>query len=220
MTQSSQTVSGRMAREVRWDKGPPSLAITEHWNYDNKDFHGRYFWMGPGPRPIEWASIQAGARRFWGEQLHEAVRHYSHAIGVKMVDEMLSDEANRVTLAEDLDQDGLQVGGITHKRGENDGALIAHALDQMQVSMEVLGATGIFRIEDDTNYLGGAARVGASSATSVVDADCRSWDIPNLWIYNGSVFPTVGGVNPALTIQTITPRTAALIDTLGNQSSM
>ena len=36
--------------------------------------------------------------------------------------------------------------------------------------------------------------------TSVVNADCRSWDIPNLWICDGSVFPTVGGVNPSLTI--------------------
>ena len=44
-------------------------------------------------------------------------------------------------------------------------------------------------------------------ATSVVNADCRSWDIPNLWICDGSVFPTVGGVNPSLTIQAIACRT-------------
>nr|WP_244101623.1 GMC oxidoreductase [Burkholderia ambifaria] len=45
-------------------------------------------------------------------------------------------------------------------------------------------------------------------ATSVVDSDCRSWDIPNLWVCDGSVFPTVGGVNPSLTIQAIACRTA------------
>jgi choline dehydrogenase-like flavoprotein len=40
------------------------------------------------------------------------------------------------------------------------------------------------------------------------DADCRTWDIRNLWICDGSVFPTVGGVNPSLTIQAIACRTA------------
>ncbi len=32
--------------------------------------------------------------------------------------------------------------------------------------------------------------------------------MPNLWICDGSVFPTVGGANPSLTIQAIACRTA------------
>ena len=221
MTQSNQAVFGRMAQEVRWNKGPPSLAITEHWNYDdNKDFHGGYCWMGQGPLPIEWASVQTGSRGLWGKRLHEAMLHYNHAIGVKMVGEMLPDEGNQVTLADDVDPYGLRVARITYKWGENDCALIAHALNQMQMSMEAIGATDIFRQEDDTNHLGGTARMGASRATSVVDADCRSWDIPNLWVCDGSVFPTAGGVNPALTIQTIALRTAARIGALASQGSL
>ena len=75
-------------------------------------------------------------------------------------------------------------------------------------SIEAIGAKDMFAQEDDTNHLGGTARMGDDPRTSVVDADCRSWDIPNLWVCDGSVFPTVGGVNPALTIQTIAVRTA------------
>lgn len=46
MTQSNQAVFGTMEQEVRWNKGPPSLSITEHWNYDDrKDFAGGYCWM-------------------------------------------------------------------------------------------------------------------------------------------------------------------------------
>ncbi len=60
---------------------------------------------------------------------------------------------------------------------------------------------------DDTCHLNGTARMGDDPATSVVNADCRSWDIPNLWVCDGSVFPTVGGVNPSLTIQAIACRT-------------
>jgi hypothetical protein len=121
-------------------------------------------------------------------------------IGVKMVGAMLPDEANRVTLSDDLDQYGLRVARITYKWGDNDKALIQHALEQMGRSIEAIGATDMFRQEDDTNHLGGTARMGDDPESSVVNADCRSWDIPNLWVCDGSAFPTVGGVNPALTI--------------------
>jgi choline dehydrogenase-like flavoprotein len=221
MTQSNQAVWGRMEQEVRWNKGPPSLAITEHWNYDDKkDFFGGYCWMGQGPLPIEWAAVQTGSRGLWGQALHDAMLDYNHMIGVKMVGEMLPDEANRVTLADDTDQYGLRVAQITYKWGDNDKALIQHALEQMGRSIEAIGARDMFRQEDDTNHLGGTARMGADPAHSVVNADCRSWDIPNLWICDGSVFPTVGGVNPALTIQTIAMRTASRIGTLAKQGEL
>jgi choline dehydrogenase-like flavoprotein len=55
---------------------------------------------------------------------------------------------------------------------------------------------------------------------SVVDADCRSWDTPNLWVCDGSVFPTVGGVNPALTIQAIAMRTASRIGILARRGEL
>ncbi len=221
MTQANQAAWGRMADEVRWNKGPPSLAITEHWNYqDRKDFHGGYCWMGQGPLPIEWASVQTGSRGLWGEPLRAAMMDYNHQIGVKMVGEMLPDERNRVTLADETDQYGLRVARITYSWGENDKKLIDHALDQMMMSLEAIGATDRFRQDDDTNHLGGTARMGFDRATSVVNADCRSWDIPNLWVCDGSVFPTVGGVNPALTIQTIAMRTADRIKALAARGEL
>ena len=55
---------------------------------------------------------------------------------------------------------------------------------------------------------------------SVVNADCRSWDIRNLWICDGSVFPTVGGVNPSLTIQAIACRTADRIRTMAARGEL
>ena len=221
MTQSNQAVWGVMEDEVRWNKGPPSTAITEHWNYDDaKDFHGGYCWMGQGPLPIEWAAVQTGSRGLWGQALHDAMLDYNHMVGVKMVGEMLPNEANRVTLAGDRDQYGLRVAQITYKWGDNDKALIQHALEQMGRSLEAIGARDMFRQEDDTNHLGGTARMGDDPARSVVNADCRSWDIPNLWVCDGSVFPTVGGVNPALTIQTIAMRTASRIGILAKRGEL
>src|SRR3546814_6914188 len=52
MVQLNQAAWGQVADEVRSYKGPPSLAITEHWNYDdNKDFFGGYCYMSQGPLP-------------------------------------------------------------------------------------------------------------------------------------------------------------------------
>ncbi len=216
MTQPNQAVFGRSKDEIRWSKGPPSLAITEHWNYDDrKDFHGGYCWMGQGPLPIEWMKVQTGARGLWGEALRTAMMDYNHQVGVKMVGECLPREENRVELAEETDQYGLPIAKITFGWGDNDRALIEHALDQMQMSMEAAGVADLFRQDQDANHLGGTAPMGDDPRTSVVDADCRSWDIPNLWVCDGSVFPTVGGVNPALTIQAIAMRTADRIESAG-----
>lgn len=51
-----------------------------------------------------------------------------------------------------------------------------------------------------TSHQCGTARLGTDPAQSVVDLDCRSHDIPNLWIADASVLPTSAAVNPALTI--------------------
>jgi choline dehydrogenase-like flavoprotein len=75
-------------------------------------------------------------------------------------------------------------------------------------------AKEISRQTDDTNHLAGTARMGFDARSSVVDSDCRSWDIPNLWVCDGSVFPTTGGVNPSLTITAIAMRTAGRIKAL------
>lgn len=98
--------------------------------------------------------------------------------------------------------------------------MIAHALDFMGQALEVIGTRDIWRQEDDTCHLNGTARMGNDPRESVVDTNCRSWDIPNLWICDGSVFPTVGGVNPSLTIQAIACRTADRIRALAARGEL
>ena len=209
MTQSNQAAWGYMEDEVRSYKAPPSTTICEHWNYDdNKDFHGGYCWMAQGPMPQEWASVLTGSKGLWGAALREEMTRYNHQIGLKMVGEMLPDLRNTVELADEVDQYGLRIAKITYAWFENDKKLIQHALGQMQMSLEAVGAKETWRQEDDTNHLAGTARMGFDPATSVIDGNCRSWDIPNLFICDGSVFPTTGGVNPSLTITALGMRFA------------
>lgn len=90
-----------MGHVVRWNKGPPSLSITEHWNYDDrKDFAGGYCWMAQGPLPVKRVTVQTGSRGWWGQALRDEMEKYNYQVGLQMVGEMLPNERSRVTVAE------------------------------------------------------------------------------------------------------------------------
>ncbi len=46
----------------------------------------------------------------------------------------------------------------------------------------------------------GTARFGTDPETSGLDLNCRTHDIDNLYVVDGSFFPSNAGVNPTLTI--------------------
>jgi choline dehydrogenase-like flavoprotein len=63
-------------------------------------------------------------------------------------------------------------------------------------------------------HLLGTCRMGDDPASSVVDRWCRSHDIPNLYVVDGSVFVTGSGTNPTATICAVALRCATrLIET-------
>ncbi|CAH2600512.1 GMC family oxidoreductase [Rhodovastum atsumiense] len=222
MVQANQAVWGVSAKEIRSYKAPPSLALTEHWNYEDrgKDFFGGYAYMSQGPLPQLWANTQLTAHGLWGERLIAEMAKYNHQVGLKMVGEMLPQERNGVSLAGDKDQYGLPVPRVTYSWHDNDRRLIAHALRFMGQALQAIGCREIWEQADDTCHLNGGARMGNDPRRSVVNADCRSWDIRNLWICDGSVFPTVGGVNPSLTIQAIACRTGDRIRELARRGEL
>lgn len=49
-------------------------------------------------------------------------------------------------------------------------------------------------------YQSGTCRMGTDPATSVLDINCRTHDIDNLYVVDSSFFPSCGGVGPALTV--------------------
>ena len=58
------------------------------------------------------------------------------------------------------------------------------------------------------NHQMGTMRMGPNEALSVLNPNGQFWGIPNLYVTDGSVFPTSGGYNPTLTIQAMAWRTA------------
>ena len=61
-------------------------------------------------------------------------------------------------------------------------------------------------------HLVGGCRMGTSPENSVIDADHRAWGVPNLFIADGSVMPTQGSANPALTIMALASRLAERLE--------
>ncbi|MBI1896617.1 MAG: GMC family oxidoreductase, partial [Acidobacteria bacterium] len=62
--------------------------------------------------------------------------------------------------------------------------------------------------EPRTNHELGGCRMGSDPKTSVVDAFCRTHDVPNLYVVDGSVFPSASEKNPTHTIMALAARTA------------
>ena len=88
------------------------------------------------------------------------------------------------------------------------------------MSLEAVGAKEIWWQENGTNHLAGAARMGFDAKTSVVNGDCRSWDVPNLFICDGSIFPTTGGMNPSLTITALGMRFADRVGAMARRGEL
>jgi choline dehydrogenase-like flavoprotein len=196
--------------EIRWYKGPPNMAVTEHWNYTDagKDFYGGYAFMSQGPLPMAWSQTLADSRGLWGAALRDEMRKYNHMAGFVPVGETEPRAQNRVVLCDETDKFGLKVAKVIFSYSENDRRLQRHAVRFMCEMLAAAKGYDIWTNYKDTSHLLGTCRMGHDPATSVVDADGRSWDIPNLWICDGSLFPTCGGVNPSLTIQALACRAA------------
>ena len=51
-----------------------------------------------------------------------------------------------------------------------------------------------------TSHQAGTCVFGTDPATSVLDPNCRAHEVDNLYVTDASFFPSIGAVNPTLTI--------------------
>ncbi|MGH3984630.1 MAG: GMC family oxidoreductase [Pseudonocardiaceae bacterium] len=77
----------------------------------------------------------------------------------------------------------------------------------MEDILRAAGAEEVITIQRSAHLVGGA-RMGVDERHGVVDADLRTFAVPNLFITDGSVLPTQGAANPALTIMALAARFA------------
>ena len=84
--------------------------------------------------------------------------------------------------------------------------------DMQRWSVAILEAAGaeILSVSEEPvpNHELGGCRMGVDPKSSVLDATCRSHDVPNLYVVDGSVFPSASEKNPTHTIMALAARTA------------
>ncbi|HUF66862.1 MAG TPA: GMC family oxidoreductase [Gemmatimonadaceae bacterium] len=211
MVHTGDQVFARFTPRInQWKAPPPGGAITEHFNrtMPGEDFICGYTIEIVGPHPVDFAKRMAISREFWGERLRRAMLAYNHWAGIGIIGEVLPQARNTVSLhGTERDQHGLPLPYVRFSFHENDRRIISHAVAQMKRILDAAGGSDLWSADRTAHLLGGC-RMGNDPATSVVNADCRSHEVPNLWICDGSVFPTATAANPSLTIEAIASRTA------------
>jgi choline dehydrogenase-like flavoprotein len=158
--------------------------------------------------PIDFiTSLIPENRNLWGQRLHEVMDQYTHWGVLASMVEQPPCEDNSVTLADQKDQHGIPVAHVKMSYGDWENKLIDSSRAKMEQIAKEAGAKEILFTKYADHVLG-TCRMGTDPASSVVDPFCRSHDIPNLFICDGSVFPSAGAVNPSLTIEAVALRTA------------
>jgi len=133
--------------------------------------------------------------------------------------EMLPRDYNRVTLSEQKDALGIPRPKLQMKLDDYNRLGFQKAWGVMRAIFTAMKADEISTPTDPNKYSGaghimGTCRMGEDPASSVVDAECRSHDHPNLFIIGASVFPTGGTANPTLTVAALALRA---VDTIKKQ---
>lgn len=167
------------------------------------------------PLPINWRLPDAPA---WGAAAKKNDRdHFNHSMAVAMVLHDMPQHDNRVDLDEEvMDAWGLPVARVTLAPHENDMRQGKFLIDRAGDILDAAGARGVqkvyaTRVTGNCSHQHGTARMGLDPATSVVDRECRAHEVDNLYVVDGSAFPTGTGANPTLTIMANAWRVAETI---------
>ena len=158
-------------------------------------------------RSVGWARGMKG----FGKSYKQSVKdRYPAFLVFSPYGEMLPNRESFVDLdPEQKDMYGLPLARRHLKWGDNDRKLFAH---MQRWSVEILKSAGaeihaVYESPSPNHELGGC-RMGSDARTSVVNADCRTHDVANLYVIDGSVFPSASEKNPTHTIMALAARAA------------
>ncbi len=126
----------------------------------------------------------------------------SHSIDWWLTAEDLPHPENRVALA----ADGSVELHVNDRYDEHFRRLIARwtaILQKLDGGTRLLPFSTYLHHDVPVKGVGhqcGTCRFGEDAATSVLDVNCRAHEVENLYVVDGSFFPSAGAVNPSLTI--------------------
>jgi choline dehydrogenase-like flavoprotein len=214
MEHLSTAVMGRFPDALEPWSGPPGGGYAQDFYATNSRHSFARGWQIMINQDWSWPQAIAMNNPGWGRVHKARIRELvGHSFELSACGEQLPDARNRVTLSETLtDHRGVPAPHITSEHRENDRAMIPAFTKSLIDLFQAAGAVEISEPEDhkpgtSAHYMGGC-RMGKAAGSSVVNPWCRTHDVPNLFIADGSVFVTGAGANPSLTIMALAARTA------------
>lgn len=179
---------------------------------DDAAFLRGYAYQGKSWRE-NWAS--ASARQGIGASYKQSLRDVGPwQFRLKGFGECLPVASNAVALDPAVkDRWGVPALRIDCRWGENERAGLNDAAQQ---ASEILAAAGLRDVRPftDDNAPGltihemGTARMGRDARTSVLNGWNQAWDVPNLFVTDGSCMASSGCQNPSVTYMALTARAA------------
>ncbi|MDQ2796066.1 MAG: GMC family oxidoreductase, partial [Actinomycetota bacterium] len=206
--QGASQTAGRFPDELRMYKAPPPEVSSEQFYETDpaRGFKRGFSIQTVSPLPIGWAE-HVLADGHWGRAMREYMRDYNHWATIGVLNELLPQPDNRITIADETDPYGIPVARMDYTLCDNDKANIAYSTKIITNILHAAGSQDVLTIHRYAHLVGGA-RMGTGPENSVIDANQRAWAVPNLFLADGSVCPTQGSANPALTIMTLASRLA------------
>jgi choline dehydrogenase-like flavoprotein len=196
---------GMFREELDGPRGPIGTSIYSHEFYEHQP--GRSFRRGLQLQITRENALLLQALRLepaWGAVAHRQLREeFHHSLPVLVMAEDLPEARNRVALTAAVAADGLPSVRIEYTLSDNSRAILDFGLDRAEEMLRAAGAHRVTRVPLAPMtgwHLLGTARMGHDPATSVTDSRGRCHAVPNLVVADGSLFPTVGAVNPGVTI--------------------
>ena len=163
----------------------------------------------------------------WGADHHAwFARHFGHSFGAFAIGDDLPQATNRITLSEtQTDSDGLPAAKLAYLPHENDLRMMRYSIERLRDLAESVRAfdIGVNDYYEDGVYrtpawhMLGTCRMGDDPERSVVNKWHQSWEVPNLYVVDGSSFPTGGVVNPTSTVTALALRAARHIASLAGR---
>jgi choline dehydrogenase-like flavoprotein len=195
-----------------WGQSVYSMEFAET-RADHGFVRGAKWNLTPSGGPLHAALFPRPGQRRWGPDLHTHVGKWldrSAIWGISCED--LPETHNRVGLDHtQTDSDGLPAAKVVYKVSDNSHAMLRLNAEMARCSFRQAGAyeTVSHDIMPEFGWHPvGTCRMGRDRESSVVDEWCRSHDVSNLLIVDGSTFVTGSSVNPAATIAALALRAA------------
>jgi choline dehydrogenase-like flavoprotein len=200
---------GIMPGPVNFHRGPrqSGMILDEQIHDDARGFAGGYIIQTGADQPYGIAASASG----WGSEIAEFLDNYSHLAGCWITGEDPPETDNRITFSDtERDSYGLSVPVLHYRDHPNSIAMREHAIRQCESIYESLGAKRIFSRPNVGHgcHNMGVARMSDRPADGVTNKWGRLHDVPNLFVSDGSLFPSSAAPNPTLTIVALAIRQA------------